>query len=312
MEVLELDVLAYEKFFPNPYHVFNTARFNDLNSSKCEKVYYLAFKDSKVRLGIVFGMRDFKLIAPFSAPFGGFEATSDDVRLNQIDAALNALEVWAKQNDFTDIKITLPPVFYNRNFINKLSNCLYRAQFETVTLDLNYQFSVSKLEKDYMKDVIWYNARKNLNRSLQAGLTFEKIDNSQGILAYNIIAQNRKERGFPLRMTWDQIEATMNIIAIDFFLVKKENEAIASALIFHVAPSIVQVVYWGDLPAFSEHKTMNFLSYSVFNYYKENGIDIVDIGPSTEDSIPNFGLCEFKEGIGCDISNKSVFVKKIQ
>ena len=56
---------------------------------------------------------------------------------------------------------------------------------------------------------------------------------------------------------------------------------------------------------------MNFLSFHVFQYYKNQGIEIVDIGPSTENSIPNYGLCEFKESIGCDILIKTEFYKKL-
>ena len=37
----------------------------------------------------------------------------------------------------------------------------------------------------------------------------------------------------------------------------------------------------------------------------------VDIGPSTENSEPNYGLCEFKEGIGCKIVPKYTFSKEI-
>jgi lipid II:glycine glycyltransferase (peptidoglycan interpeptide bridge formation enzyme) len=96
---------------------------------------------------------------------------------------------------------------------------------------------------------------------------------------------------------------------MDFFTVNKEQTTIGAAVVFHVAPRIVQVVYWGDLPAYSEYKTMNFLSYSLFNYYQNQGIKIIDIGPSTENSIPNHGLCEFKESIGCDIAIKTVFTK---
>jgi len=66
------------------------------------------------------------------------------------------------------------------------------------------------------------------------------------------------------------------------------------------------------LPEFSEYKTMNFLSFSVFEYYKSQGIRIVDIGPSTENSVPNYGLCEFKESIGCDIAIKTEFSKKLE
>ena len=57
---------------------------------------------------------------------------------------------------------------------------------------------------------------------------------------------------------------------------------------------------------------MNFLSFNVFQYYKNQGIAIIDIGPSTENSIPNHGLCEFKESIGCDISIKTEFFKNLR
>ena len=109
-------------------------------------------------------------------------------------------------------------------------------------------------------------------------------------------------------MTWDQIQETVKVIKADFFIVQQAaGKAIAAAMVFHVAEKIVQVVYWGDLPDFAHLKTMNFLSYKVFEYYKSKEIRIIDIGPSTENSIPNFGLCEFKESIGCDITSKFSF-----
>jgi lipid II:glycine glycyltransferase (peptidoglycan interpeptide bridge formation enzyme) len=92
--------------------------------------------------------------------------------------------------------------------------------------------------------------------------------------------------------------------------VKKDSEPVAAAVVFYVAHQIAQVIYWGDLPKFSEHKTMNFLSYSLFKYYSENGIAMIDIGSSTEDSVPNYGLCEFKESIGCDLNIKTEYFKK--
>lgn len=312
MEILEINAFEYDKTFQYSYHIFNSARFNELNSSKCEKVHYLVFKDSKIRLGIILGVKQNRLFSPFSSPFGGFETITNNLRLSQIDEALLMLDSWVKQNNYSEISITLPPVFYNNSFISKLCNCLYRFGYQNVVLDLNYHFPVSKLQNDYLKEVVWYNSRKNLKISFKVGLVFEKIDENKGLLAYEIIKKNRGERGFPLRMTWEQILTTMEVVKMDFFIVKRENEGIAAAILYHVSPKVVQVVYWGDLPSHSECKTMNFLSYSVFNYYNNTDIEIIDIGPSTENSIPNFGLCEFKESIGCDISNKYKFTKIIK
>jgi len=112
-------------------------------------------------------------------------------------------------------------------------------------------------------------------------------------------------------MTWNQVFSTTEIIPADFFLLSHNKDYVASAIIFHVAPKMVQVIYWGGLPDFAKYKTMNFLSYSIFDYYQKLGIKIIDIGTSTENGIPNYGLCEFKESIGCRISTKLSFVKSI-
>ncbi len=311
MEILEVDSKTYAEVIASPSHVFNSAAFNALNESKCDAVYYLLFKDSKIRLGIIFGVRNNILTSPFSAPFGGFEATSPDLKLQQVDTALQVLHLWAKSKNFEGIKIVFPAFFYNSNLLNKICNCLIRASYDRTNVDLNYQFLTSKFGDNYVNE-IWYNAQKNLKRSQKANLTFEKLDSKNGKQAYDIIVKNRSERNFPLRMSWEQIIETARIIDIDYFLVKKENISIGSAVVFHITADIVQVVYWGDLPQYSDSKTMNFLSYHVFQYYKNHEIEIIDIGPSTENSIPNYGLCEFKESIGCDILIKTEFYHKLE
>ena len=310
MEILEVTPDHYAQQFAKPHHLFNTAAFNVLNAFKCEEVFYLLFQDSKIRLGIIFGLRNNILNAPFSAPFGGFENETDDIRLQQIDASLEALEKWAASKRFEGIKMVPAPIFYHPNFGSKLENCLYRAGYDKKNIELNYQFPTSKMDENYQTQ-IWYNARKNLKRANLSNLIFRKISTDEGRKSYDIIAQNRMQRGFPLRMTWEQVSETMRVIDVDFFIVEKELVGIGAAVVFHVSTNIVQIVYWGDLPDFAECKTMNFLSYNIFKYYKDQGIQVVDVGPSTENSIPNYGLCEFKESIGCDMSTKTEFFKKL-
>jgi hypothetical protein len=310
VEILEVTPEVFDTTFPKPIHIFNSGAFSQLNESRFEKVYYLIFKDTKTRLGIILGLREGILLSPFSASFGGFEMASADVKLYQIDAALEALFSWATTNTFSGIKIIPPPFFYNENFSSKVTNCFFRAGFETQNIELNYHFQTATLTDTY-EQTIWYNAKKNLKKANASGLLFEKLDTSQGKLAYDVIAQNRSERGFPLRLTWEQLVATSKVIPMDFFLVNTANETIGAAIIYHLAPAIVRVVYWGDLPEFSEYKTMNFLSFQLFNYYKEKGIEMIDIGHSTVDSIPNNGLCEFKESIGCSVGLLYEFYKKL-
>lgn len=310
MEILEVTPEVFDATFPNPNHIFNSGAFSKLNESRFEKVYYLIFKDTKTRLGIILGLRDQVLLSPFSATFGGFEFGNEDVKLYQIDSTLQSLFNWAKAKKYTGIKIIPPPFFYKEDFLVKVTNCMYRAGFETQNIELNYHFQTANLSETYEAD-IWYNAKKNLKKANSFGLIFEKLHANQGKLAYDIIAQNRSERGFPLRLTWEQLVNTMSVIPMDFFLVKTATQTIGAAIVYHIAPSIVRIIYWGDLPQFSEYKTMNFLSYQLFKYYKEQGIKMIDIGHSTVDSVPNNGLCEFKESIGCSIGLLYEFYKKL-
>lgn len=305
MEIHEVKAKEYSEVISTPYHVFGSAAFNNLNRDKCDEVLYFLFKEGKYRLGIIGGIRDNVLRSPFSAPFGGFTYISCDIRLNFIEEAIKMYKAWAVEKKISSLSITLPPSVYGTSFVSKQINCLWREGFEIAEADLNYSFDLNSFDENYIEH-IWYNGRKNLRIALNSNLKFYTcITDEEKEQAYDIIRINRESRGFPLRMTWQQIFDTIQIITADFFLVYDNNQTlIASAIVFHVTQSVVQVVYWGDKPGFSEIKPMNFLSFKVFEYYKSKGIKTVDIGPSTENSVPNYGLCEFKESIGCNVSTK--------
>jgi hypothetical protein len=312
MEILEVDAKEYEDIV-SPYHAFGTASFNDLNKNKCDEVHYLLFRNGKYRLGIIGGIKENIFNSPYSAPFGGFSYISDNIRLQYLEEAIDILGVWVKEKGWSAIKTTLPPPIYEGSFIAKQVNCLWRKGFNINGVDLNFSFNLDVLNENY-SDNIWYNARKNLRISMSSGLQFRlcsRQDEKQQ--AYEIISSNRESRGYPLRMSWDQVYDTIRLIPADFFLVFNENQtAIASAIVFHISKTVVLVVYWGDIPGYSEMKPMNFLAYKVFEHYKAIGIKVVDIGPSTENSVPNYGLVEFKEGIGCRIDPKYTFIKEIK
>jgi len=203
-------------------------------------------------------------------------------------------------------------MIYGGNFVSKQFNCLWREGFMISEVNLNYAFELDSFNESYPQR-IWHNARKNLRISLTEGFNFEFCtSNEEKNLAYNIIQMNRASKGFPLRMTWPMVKETAQLISADFFIAYKEKSIpVASAIVFHISEFVIQIIYWGDAPGYSELKPMNFLAFKVFEYYKNSNKRIIDIGPSTENSIPNYGLCEFKEGIGCRIDPKYTFIHKL-
>ena len=308
MELIELTSKEYNQYFPKTHQIFNSVAFNELNASKVDAVHYFVFKDSKVRLGICLGEKNNMLKSPFSAPFGGFSYNADDHKFKCVEEAVALLEDFAKKNN-KELRITLPPDFYGSTIINETVSSLIRSDFTVSHIDMNYQFYVKNFDNYIEK--LDSKTRNKLNQALQSDYNFIKLDSSLDSdveRVYKVIKANREWRGFPLRMALEAVLDTIKIIKADFFMLTVDNQDAAAAQIFHVAPNVVQVIYWGDTPGFSEKKVMNLLAYKVFEYYKKmENVEIIDIGPSTENGIPNHGLCEFKENICCKTALKYTF-----
>jgi hypothetical protein len=312
MTIEEVSPSMYQEVIREPFHAFASAPFNVLNQAKAEKIYYLLFKDSKYRVGLIAGQIQGVILSPFSAPFCGFVPVHDDIKIETIEDAVELTVSWVKEKGFTKIEFTLPPLIYHKSFLAKLANVLHRKSFDIEKHELNFHLDLAKLNQDY-SSFLWKNARKNLTIALGGDLTFTLCTTPhEQEKAYKIIQQNRAHLGATLRMSLEQMFATISVIPADFFIATTADTHVAAAIVFNIAPQIAHVVYWGDIPDFQHLKTMNFLSFKVFEFYKNKGFAIVDIGCATVDSEPNYGLLEFKESLGCDIQPKITYAKSIQ
>lgn len=307
MEIQRVNSDTYTRHFDQTGHVFNSVRFALLNETKCDKVHFLLFCDNRVRMGIILGERGDMLSSPFSAPFGSF-SFSEEPHIECIEKAVDALLEYSRQQG-KRLKITLPPPIYGQSFNAKTVSVLTRTGTTLAWIDLNYHFDLSRMT--HYEAWIDRSARKNLKKALNCGMTFSQLDSNNPdhvTRVYNVISDNRSSHGYPLRMSLNDILSTIALIKADFFIVTDGINDIAAAQVFHVDRDIAQVIYWGDRDGYGLLRPMNFLSYNLFCHYHKSGLKMLDIGPSTEEGIPNHGLCRFKENLGCEISLKHTFI----
>ena len=308
---MELQIISAEEYHEicSPCQYFyNSMQFHELNKNKAEKVQYLLFRGSKKKLALAIGIKENEIKVPYSAPFGIFEQLQPHIKIEDIEQAVSLLEEYGRGNRICKITFRLPPIFYDECFISKLQNVLWRKKYQVECYDLNYQFPIQGMLQ-YEKS-LFRNARKNLKNAVKGNLCFLRCKSLQEKRqAYDVIAKNRRSKGYPLRMTCEQVMSTIQLTEHDVFLLKEENINIAAAIIFKVNRDYYQVIYWGDINGYEAKRPMNFLAYKIYEYYVNIGIKILDIGPSTEEGIPNYGLCDFKESIGCKVSSKIAFSK---
>lgn len=302
MDINECSELEYRNHVTNPFSVFDSVEFTSLNQHKADDIKHLVFNDGKNRFGLIAGIKNNAFLIPFSAPYSCLSPISKDNKIKYYNEASEALVRYAKKLKLNLIRITLPPLFYDENHITKLFNSFYISGFSIKGCDLNFHYNLDRFDDNYEMNID-PKARQKLRSAHKNELTFEKTTDLDTV--YKIIEENRSNKKYPLWMTKEEILKTIQIIKSDLFLVHDSNNTpIASAMIYHMRNDRVQVIYWGNRPNTEHLKPMNFLSFKTFEYYKSNNVRLIDIGPSTEFSIPNFGLCDFKQSIGCNTSSK--------
>ena len=301
MELTELTAAEYASAFSHTATPYATVDFNLLNASKADGLVFAALRDSsgKARLGAIFGQRGDKLFCPFSAPFGEFAYASSRQKLETVAEFVTLLQGrYGKGN----IALTLPPPFYDTVMHPRVAGSL-GVIGQASHVDFNYHYRLSA--SDDFASRLDANARNHLNRALRAGFVFGVCDLDE---AYAVIESNRREKGYPLRMTKSQLEDTSAIITVDAFSLTLDAQAVAAAIVYRLNSKVAQVIYWGHLGDWSSSHPMNLLARELFAHYYLAGFEIVDIGPSSSDGVPDMGLCAFKESIGCDLTFKPSFI----
>lgn len=307
MAWVELSSVEYAKHFASPFACYLRSDFNLLNAAKVSAVRFFAFDacNGNYRLGFIVGERGDEWNSPYSAPFGGF-ASAKGVAIDEIDEAIQALPAFVSMNK-KKLELVFAPVFYSQTYLTKCVSAMFRAGFRLHHADLNYAF-------DYVNAMpyekrLWNMAKRNLKQALAKNFEFRKESTEEGIAtSYEVIRKNREFKGYPLKMSLDAFKKTSAVVPIEYFTLYLEGNPCAAAVVYRVSQKIAQLIYWGDAPGFEESRPMNMLAKEVFEHYKLQNIDYLDIGPSSEDGVPNVGLCAFKESVGCTADLKYAFI----
>lgn len=308
-----VDRITYEQVTRNIKNVFNTAGFAELNRSKVDDLrYVIAYKGESPRFGCIFGIREDQWLCPFSAPFGYMEPLKRDQTVENFEDALKAVESVAIEDGCVEMSMTLPPAFYDSDVINTWYAIMVNSGWKERLADISFALNINYLKDDYISKM-HHNARKNYHIALKSGLKLWECKTPEDeIKAYNIIKTNRKSKGYPLRMSEEQVLDTIRIVPANMYIVSDATSDVASSLIYDVTHNIAQVIYWGDIPDCQDKKVINFLSHELLELYAGRGFSYLDIGPATEEGVPNYGLCDFKDSIGCERTAKFQMYKQLK
>lgn len=299
MSVREVSLEEFRPLLQYAATAYDTEAFISLNARKAVGgVHYLIIdSDETTVAGLVVGEdAQGRWHGPFSAPFADFYWPKKP-NVGLVYDVLRQLRDCGH-----DITLTLPPEIYGQQ--SGLAMALATGLGMKVVCDLNYHLWLP----DWTlagKDTA--SARNKYNHAVRQGLRYVPLDanNAADVArAYEVIRINREAHGYPLRMTLDDVLATRQRLQGVFAVVTDaDGHDVAAAQVWMVTPEIAQVIYWGDNPAYSHLRPMNFLAPELTRHLPE-GTCVLDLGPASTDGQPNIGLCDFKASLGARLTLK--------
>lgn len=285
MKAIRISAADYARALPDASPLtpfFISPRFLSLNAPKVAEIHYLALGDGVIALGA--SPASGILASPWSAPYAPLHP---DILSNFPDA-LDALRRYAGSCSLR-LRLTLPP-----SFLTTPPPTFLAAP--DGWNDLNFHIDATT----WSPDALSRDVRRMMRRADEAGQQALTLPLSDLPRAYAIAARNHRERGYPVAMSLEAVEATSRLIPTSVHVVTSPTEGdVAAAIWFRVAPHVAHAVLWGNLTRVDARFPMYQLArHAITSLPQEWGISYLDLGPAAIHGVVDRGLALFKSHLG--------------
>ena len=313
--VVRCDWQEYDKIVKDKGNFFNEPAFADLNKERVEEVLYLIiYRGESARFAVIVGKDGEQGKVPFSAPYSYPVSIKPDNKVEEYDEGLKCLERYLYDNGIRELYFTFPPLFYDEHVLTAWISAFYRTGYHVTKLDLSYSIDLKKLnvdEKEY-GELITQKGRKSLRKAMRNNLSVIRCETEEEYKeAYELVRIGHESKGYGVSLPFDKLQETLKLVDHDAFIVRSGSHGIVGEFLYKINDSIVHALYAGTHPDFLDAGGMNILTYHTIRYYGDLGYKIINKEASSTNSIPLYGLCNFKESVGCKRNLKFSFMKKI-
>lgn len=304
----------YDGIVKDKGNFFNEPKFTNLNKERADEVLYLVIKRGEsARFGVIIGRLGSIAKIPFSAPYSYPVAIRTDNKVEDYDAALDCLEEYLENIGVQELYVTFPPLYYDEHVLTAWISAFYRKGYQVPKLDLSYSLDLQKLNTDEKTygEIITQKGRKSLRRALKNNLSIKRCETDEEYKeAYELVKMGHELKGYGVSLPFERLRETLNYVAHDAFIVRQGSQGVVGEFLYRINNSIVHALYAGTNPTYLDVGGMNVLTYYTIRYYGNLGYKFINKEAASTDSVPLYGLCNFKESVGGQRNLKFSFRKK--
>ena len=209
-----------------------------------------------------------------------------------------ALVTYVKENNFSGIRITLPPTLYQRRLSNYMDFSFFKQGFTYSKRDVT---SILFLEDSLDKNLAKFKSShlRAVRNAQEKGVNVRQSNDFDSF--YHILEQNLKIRhGVSPTHTLAELKNIHALFPdrVNLFAAFVKDVMVAGVVNFVVNDHVVLAFYISHDEVYQEFRAVNLLFYSIFDWAIQQGFRIYDFGTFTVNEEPNMGLGRFKENFG--------------
>jgi hypothetical protein len=208
------------------------------------------------------------------------------------------------------LEVLPAPMAHNPTAFATQVYLLRSCGYETSQCDLNHSLEVDTRP---LADRMSYGNLKRMRKCAREGLVALSLQHKDLHEVYDTIAANRADKGHEMSMSLSQLQSMVEHFpdAVTLFGCRLGNDLVAAAVCLQVEEGVLYVFYWGDRPGYASLSPVVSLADAIYTDCQTRGIGLLDVGTSTVDRQPNFGLIQFKSGLGFSASLKVRMTGKV-
>ncbi len=235
--------------------------------------------------------------SPARATFGGFWPLVEVVDEGWVNACMESL---CKQYpSVTRYDFRFPPDhFYpeiflpQKNFFKDFSSSGPKKE----VMDVNQHIELDQ----YLINKMSHGNRKKIRQMGESGATFSRAAPELWDKCYDLLRQNRADRGVDISMSRDIFLRSLTEFPDDYsiHLVSIGLDILACSLTLRLSSDCKYVVFWGHRKEFQAFSPVAFLAQGLLSECILDNCHTLDLGVSSLDGIEDVGLSRFKSNLG--------------
>lgn len=254
-----------------------------------------------------------RLLSHEGSTFGGIVLGRGFKKIADIEAVLDDLTAYARENGFAEIELKMTSNLYAHEPVEVLDYFLQQYGFYD-TKELGFYIRVEGLSSSQILESFSASRRRDLRKSWKNDLTFRELESEEEIgTFYGILEANMQKFSKHPVHTMEELLGFKRVRLRDivhFYGVFHEGRMIAGGMAFGFGNGeVFHVQYLASDQARLDLFPNDFLYYSMIVHAQEKGWRDISFGTSTLDHgrTLNRSLALFKSGFGTDMYVNRVY-----